>query len=403
MMYLKKYWFLILIALAIRFLVGAFTFHEDVRASATASFVYLEMKELDPYKRSFEIAPQELLNYLPFSYLISLPFHQLGRILVDPEIERAFLTNQNLLLGDPKMWLYLIYVKLPFIIFDIGVGILLSLIVQFHNQKKALMLWLFNPLSIWVSSAIGQYDVYMVFFLILSLYFIRKDKLYLAALALGAGAATKSAPFLLLPLLLGLTVNFKERIKLALLTVLPYIITVVPYLASPSFRKDALLAPQMQKMFYAKIPLSGGEYILIVPTLLLFLYAIYLLRSRIKEDFISFSIIIFLSIFAFTHFHIQWFLWVLPFIIIFALDYWNKQIKWSITGLIISVISMLFLFESSLQLKLFAPLFPLLENAKGLHEILSDNQVIFLRSITASIFFVGSILFCIAILTKRRV
>jgi len=403
MTYLRKYWFLVLIALVIRLLVGAFTFHEDVRASATASFVYLELKELDPYKRSFDIAPQELLNYLPFSYILSLPIHLVERVFVDRDIEKIFLANQNLLLGNPKMWLYLIYVKLPFIIFDIGIGVLLSFIVQFNNQKKALAIWLFNPFSIWVSSAIGQYDVYLVFFLCLSLFFIQKDKLYLAALALGAGAATKSAPFLLLPLLLGLAVSFKDRLIILFLSVLPYIITVTPYIASPSFRKDALFAPQMQKIFYANIPLSGGEFILIVPSLILFFYVTYLLRDRTKEDFIAYSILIFLSILAFTHFHIQWFFWVLPFIIIFALDYWNKQIKWSIIGLITSLIGMLFLFESSLQLKLFAPLFPVLESAKGLHEILQDNQVILLRSVTASTFFVSSLLLCKAILNKKRV
>lgn len=402
MTYLKKYWFYLFLALIIRLLVGAFTFHEDVRASATSSFVYLEMKELDPYKRAFDIAPQELLNYLPFSYLLSLPIHQIGRVFVDRDTEKIFLVNQNLLLGNPQMWLYLIYVKLPFIIFDIGVGILLSLIVQFHYQRKALLLWLFNPFSIWVSSAVGQYDVYLVFFISLSLYFIQKDKLYLAALALGAGAATKSAPFLLLPLLLGLTVTFKDRLRMIFLSVLPYIITVSPYLTSPSFRKDALLAPQMQKMFYANIPLSGGESILIVPSLILFFYVIYFLRDRTKADFITFSILILLSIYAFTHFHIQWFLWVIPFLIIYSLNNWSIQMKWAVIGLVTSVIGMFFLFESSLQLKLLAPLFPALENAKGLHEVLRDSQLIFLRSIAASTFFVSSLLFCITAFFKKR-
>jgi len=401
MTYLKKYWLLILIALVIRLLVGAFTFHEDVRASATASYVYLELKELDPYKRSFDIAPQELLNYLPFSYLLSLPIHQTERFFVDRDIEKIFLANQNLLLGNPKMWVYLVYVKLPFIIFDIGIAVLLSFIVQIQHQKKALFLWLFNPFTIWVSSAIGQYDVYLVFFITLCLFFIKKEKILLAALALGAGAATKSAPFLLLPLLLGLALNYKDRIKIILLFFLPYIITVTPYFASPSFRKDALLAPQMQKLFYAHIPLSGGESILIVPSILLFIYAIYLLRSRTKEDFVTFSIIILLSILTFTHFHIQWFLWVMPFLIIFSLNNWSKQLKWSMLGLVLSIICMLFLFESSLQIKLFAPLVPNLSNAKGLHELLQDNQVIFLRSISASIFFVSTLLISRVIISKK--
>ncbi len=401
MSYLKKYWLLFLLALVIRLFIGAFTFHEDIRASATASYVYLEMRQLDPYKNSHNIAPQELLNYLPFSYLMSLPIHQIGRIFVSEETEKTFLVNQNLLLGKPEMWMYLLYIKAPFIVFDIAIGIVLSLIVRSQYQKKALLLWLFNPLSIWVSSAVGQFDVYLIFFLSLCFYFIQKEKLYLAALALGAGAATKSAPFLLLPLLLGLTVNFKGRLKILALSLLPYIITVTPYLKSENFNKEALFAPQMQKIFYANIALSGAEVILIVPSLLLFFYVIYFLRQRTKEDFLNFTILILLSILSFTHFHIQWFLWVTPFLMIYSFGQWTKRLKWSIIGLVVSVVSMLFLFESSLQLKLFAPLFPFLANVKGLHEILLINQSTFLRSLAASIFFVSSLLLSIAFLPKK--
>ena len=58
MRYFKKYWLLLFIALIIRLLVGAFTFHEDVRVSATTSFIYLEMREFDPYGKSQNVAPQ---------------------------------------------------------------------------------------------------------------------------------------------------------------------------------------------------------------------------------------------------------------------------------------------------------------------------------------------------------
>lgn len=403
MEYLKKYWLILLLALIVRIVIGAFTFHEDVRASATASFVYLKMHELDPYSRSYNIAPQELLNYLPFSYLISLPFHSLGRTIVSDQVERTFLTNQNLLLGQPQMWLYLLYVKIPFIIFDIGVGIVLSLIAGFKYQKKALLLWLFNPFTIWVSSAIGQYDVYLTFFMILSWYLIQQDKLFWSAFVLGLGAATKSAPFLLLPLLLGLTTNFRDKVKVVTLVLIPYLVTVIPYLPSASFRRDALYAPQMQKIFFAQIPLSGGENILIVPAVLLSIYAIYFLAKRTKIDFEYFSILIFLTVFSFSHFHIQWFVWLTPFLIIYCLNNWNKWVKLTLTGLIVSLVGMLFLFESSLQLKVFAPLFPALESARGLHEILGDNQIIFLRSILASLFFASSLLFSINIISIKKV
>lgn len=390
----RKYWIIILIGLVLRFFIAGATFHPDVRTTALSSTIVFQDLSFNFYTDSGKIAPVETLDDLPLSYLINLPFHLTIRPFISLDIEKAFLNNTNELFGNPGLWLYLVYIKLPMILFDIMLGILLVALVSPVNQKKVLCLWLFNPFTIWVTSAIGQADIYPAFFILLAGYFIKKNNLSLAAISLGAGGAVKSAPFLLVPFLVALGKNWTERLVILVLAAVPYLLTVVPYLNVREFRQDALLAPQLSKSLYASLPLSGGEMILIAPTLLIVLYIFYFSKQRQWSDYLKFSTSALLLILSFTHFHIQWFLWVLPLLIIWFLENWNVGIKFSTVLLFVSLLLMLFLFESSLQMKLLAPIIPALDQAIGLKEILSDQQGMFLKSIAASLF-AGSSLFIV--------
>lgn len=396
----KKYWFLILIGLILRLVIGAFSFHPDVRTASLSSAVLFQENSLNFYSESKKLAPGEILDDLPLSYLILIPIHLIFRPLVDENAESLFLTHTQSLFGSPQLLLYLIYTKLPLILFDLMVGFLLALLVANTLQKKILFLWMLNPLTLWATAAIGQIDIFPTLFIILAWFLIKKGKLNWASLALGAGGAIKSGPFLLVPLLVGLGGNFREKFTLILFSLLPYVITVTPYLPTRDFRQDALLAPQLVKSFFAQMPLSGGEVIFIVPAILIFLYLVYFSTKRETKDFLKFSIVALLLVLAFTHFHIQWFLWVTPFLLLWLIENWSKEIILATAGLFFSLLVMIFLFDSSLQLKLFAPLFPILDQAKGLAEILTNEQLTFFRSAVASIFAACSIFLSFKILKK---
>ena len=398
---IRKYWFILMIGLILRLVVAGLTFHPDLVTPAKASAIVFQEKTLDFYGNSFKVAPGEILDDLPLSYLISLPFHGLIRPLVSEDLENIFFANRSVLFGLPNFWFYLIYIKFPFIIFDLSLGILLVLIMEAY-QKKILTIWMFNPITLWVALAIGQADIYPSFFILLSFFFLRKNNLNNAALSLGFGGAIKSAPFLLVPLLIGFCKTWRQRLTVLLLSIIPYLVTVIPYLGSSNFKENALFAPQLSKMLYATIPLSGIESIFIVPTFILFLYLIFFSKKQVDNDFLSCGISIFLAILMFTHFHMQWLLWAMPFLLIWHINNEEKAGKLAFWGLIISWVLMLFLFESSLQMKLFAPIFPYLDRAIGLNEILSTIQGNFLRNIAATIF-AGSSIYIIYTLIHRSV
>lgn len=396
----KKYWLLFLVGLILRLVLASASFHPDTRTLSLSSAVFFQKGTLNFYEESPNIAPQEVLDDLPLSYLILLPVHGLLRSFVDIPTENVFLNSSQNLLGSLHLNLYLIYTKMPLIFFDLLLGFVLTLSVRASLQKKILTLWMLNPFTLWVTAMIGQMDVVVTFFIALAWFLTSKQKLGWAALALGVGGAIKSSPFLLVPLLVGLGGSFKEKLKLATLSVLPYLVSVGPYLDNKDFRQDALLAPQLVKSFFAQMPLSGGEVIFIVPAILIFLYLIYFSTKRDTKDFFKFSIVALLLVLAFTHFHIQWFLWVMPFLLLWLIENWSKEIIPAIAGLFFSLLVMIFLFDSSLQLKLFAPLFPILDQAKGLAEILTNEQLTFFRSAVASIFAACSIFLSFKILKK---
>lgn len=390
---IKKYWVLILIGLILRLLVAAFTYHPDSKTPAVASAVLFREGSINFYSDYKKLAPRETLDDLPLSYFISIPIHAILRIFIDPNLETKFFINSSSILGNPAGWFYLMYIKIPMIIFDIILGIILSLSVKEIKQKRVLTLWMFNPVTLWATAAIGQADIYPTFFIMLAYFFIRKGKLDFAALSLGFGGAIKSVPFLLIPFILGLTNSWKERIKLITLSSIPYLVTVLPYLQSADFRHNALFAPQLSKTLFAKLPLSGGESVFIVPLILVALYLIYFSQKREILDYLKFSITALLLILSFTHFHLQWFLWITPLLIVWLANHWREATKIMIACLTLSLLVMLFMFDSSLQFKLFAPLFPSLDKINGFAEVLSSDQVYFYRSIAATIFLSSSIAF----------
>ncbi len=276
--------------------------------------------------------------------------------------------------------------KLPYLIFDLSIGLLLYRVVE--EKKKALVfgLWMFNPINLYATYMMGQFDIIPTFFSVYSFYLVSKNRLKWAALALGFGIAFKLYPiFLLIPLLI-IAKSFVTRIKLAFIAALPYFISVLPYLSSESFRSNALFASQSSKSLYAGIPVSGGESILLFPASLILFYLLIRNKSLDKLFFWKIYLISLLLFFIFTHYHPQWLIWVTPFLI---LDLCFGKIKNLLPILIIfgSWLGSLFFFDSSLTLGIFAPVLPILKTTPDIWTLLKFHiDYNFSRSILQTIF-----------------
>lgn len=366
---MKKLWIIITVGIILRVFLSVTTFHSDIEAFNLGGRLIASGKTLDLYDYSSDAA---ILNYPPPIYW----FHGLFKFL----FSNIFGINQptNLLL------------KLPYLIFDLLIAFILMRLV---DPKKALLVflfWMFNPVNLYATYMMGQFDIIPTFFSLLSVYFINRNKLYWAALALGTGTAFKLYPiFLLIPLIV-LGRNFLDKFKLIILAILPYLLSIAPYITSASFRSTALFANQSSKSLYAAIPVSGGESILLFPLSLVFFYLVIWSKKVEKIYFWRLYLIPLLLFFIFTHFHPQWLIWITPFLIV---DLLSSGIKSLLPVLLIFVswVGLLFFFDTSLTVGIFAPLFPTLSNTPSIWTLLNLSvDYNFSRSILQTVFAAAS-------------
>lgn len=394
----KKILLIVIVGVILRLVIAMFTYHPDTRTSSfTSAMAFREgtlnfydfssnLDTSDPRKNEYN---QKLIDIddQPLQYLVTLPFFAILRPFVDPVTEIRFHLDPSSTFGTPQLFYYLLYLKFPFLVFDILTAFVLMKFFQDKKQKVvAFTLWMFNPVTLWATAGIGQFDILTTFFMILSLLFLSKNKPSLSAITLGFGIALKTFPLLLLPFLILSQKTLKQKIVVTILSLAPFVGFALTYLGSSGYRQHALFAPQLDKLLYAKLPLSGGESIFIVPAILLVLYLIFnSVKNKSWEMVGKFWFIALLISLGLTHFHAQWFLWVTPFLIIFYPSFKSKFIL-PVLLLLISWLVMLFMFDASLQVKLFAPLIPSLKDAAGLAEVLTGDKVSFIRSIAATIF-----------------
>ncbi len=209
----------------------------------------------------------------------------------------------------------------------------------------------------------------------------------------GLGAAFKSYPLFLLPLIvLGNQKNWFQKIKIAIIGLSPYLLSFIPFWTSPAFR-HMVFSPKSQKMLFMSLPVSGAEglYPFIIGTILLYLLA--LKKHNLSRYFYQYFLAFFLLLFSVTHYHPQWFLWISPFLIIELVSNHFKNLHLTI-GLLACYLFIVFMFEPSLNIGLFAPVNNNLSNFSGLASILSGKTDInLLKSLIRSIFASISIFF----------
>jgi hypothetical protein len=355
--------------------------------------------------RLIEVYGRSFFSYPPLAYFILGFFNFLLSPLFSSGIYIRFLGGIAAFtgLGFSKD---LFFLKLPYLIFDLGTAFLLFRF--FGKEKKkawlAVFLWLFNPAAWYTSFMIGQFDIIPTFLVLLSVYLAIRGRGELAALSLGLGASLKVFPLLLLPVLvLVFGKNLWQKLKLGLIGLFPYFITVLPFLRFASFRSTVLFSNQSQKMLFAQIPVSGAEgiYLFIFGAVLIYLYTMYLGK---KEYLWQYYLWVLLLFFSLTHYHPQWFLWITPFLI-WKLVENNFRHLFLFLILFLCWLIVTFLFEPALSYALFSPLWPQLSSAPGLTEVLGRYTDPFqIKSIIRSIFAASALFFgfCVSVLKKRN-
>jgi hypothetical protein len=399
-MFKPKFLIPLIIGLAIRLFLMSFTYHPDLAGQSLSSYFWgtknvfnvyeylLSLPSSHPLVKNFGVS--DIFIYPPLTYFTLGTFQKIFAFTGLSQFLETVMSGANIYKIPGLSW-YLFILKFPYLIFDFAVAyILYKYFDKSHLKYFAFLFWIFNPITLYATFCMGVFDIIPVFFTVLSAYYLQKQKLSLSALSMGFGIAFKIYPIFLLPFIIFKSDKWLLRIKTSIISLLPVIITNLPFVFSSAYRY-MVFSPKSQKMFYMQWMLSGAEGLFPFLLILIILYLLSQNKSLRPKFYITYFLSVFLLLFSVTHFHPQWFIWITPFLIIELLNYHFKE-AWLYLSLILIYIFIVFTFENSLSIGLFAPLNPSLASFVGTQSILTKatdiNQLkSYFRSIFAGISF----------------
>ncbi len=393
-----KWWFkALIIGVVIRVILMPITVHPDLWGHSFTAYFLAYKGELNiydfllglpkDYPLVVNFGVNDIFIYPPLTYFTLGLFRFLVKPFADPNFIPWLMSNVGNFYEFPKVGFQIFLFKLPYLFIDIASAFLLSSLFTDPTKKKmAFKLWMFNPLTFYATFMMGQLDILPVFFTILACYLFKNKKMNWGLFALGIGGAYKMYPLLLIPaaaFLFGET--FWKKVKLIAVGILPYVLTIAPYLMSKGFRSMVLFGSKETKMLFMNWSVTGAESVFPFILILVVIYLIsYYSKNKIAIEY--YFLVILLLIFATSSYHPQWFLWVTPFLIYALVKNSFKYVELVITLVVCWFIITMF-FEASLSYGLFAPIWPKLTEATGLTGVLSKYMDVFqFKSIIRSVF-----------------
>ncbi len=200
------------------------------------------------YYQGYAYPPLPIFIYYPFAKLYGMVY-PLEHVAV-PAGELHYIQVP---------WLFDFLFKLPIILADIGIALLLYKMTK--RNEKSMKMFLFNPYIIFISAA-WMFDSIAVFFLLLSLYFFEKKRYDLSAISLSLGFLTKLYPIFALPVFCLELIRRRswKFIRYALIFGAVSTLFVLPYWGgvTTALSFQTLRAPQGMTPFSAYYAFEGG-------------------------------------------------------------------------------------------------------------------------------------------------
>ncbi len=301
-----------------------------------------------------------------FSIIDPASYSNIFQDVLNNQRYSPFIASLTIRLSQPGINLLLLITKIPYLAFDLATAfLLLHMIDDIVKASRAFKLWMLNPIAIYVSYALGDYDIIVTFLLLLAVYLYKQNKSKSSALSIGISAAFKPIG-LIFAVMLAVFHSRKAKTTLEksfsftqilFLGAFPAAIMVGFLLFSTHYYESANAAWGTFEYFNGyfgthtfvngmtvtsaipagltlvglefplKVQLFNADTLYFLPALamvfLLVLSHVQISYNRILAALTSFLLLYY----AFSHFHAQWFLWVQPLIILFAADKYQKFLK----------------------------------------------------------------------------
>ncbi|MCX6724522.1 MAG: glycosyltransferase 87 family protein [Candidatus Shapirobacteria bacterium] len=364
----------ILIGLFLRLILMPFTVHSDMTALDLGGLVisqkagilkfYDYLPSLGSSHPWVEMYGSGLFNYPPLAYLTPALFMTVLSPFYNLTLNNVFIINMDKIYQTTDLFRLLFLLKFPYLIFDFLLAFLLFKLFKEKGSPHqslgplAFKLWMLNPLTLYATFAMGQFDLIPTLTVVAALFLAKRNKNVLAVCLLGLGGAYKMFPLLFLSLfVLVLGKNFWQRVWLFLTGLGSYLVVIAP---------------------------------------------LALIKAKQKDILWKLGLALMLLFFSVTHYHPQWFLWIMPFLIWVWIIY-GRKFKLHLVILFGCWLLITLFFENSLNFGLLAPVFPNLTKIGSLTDWIKPYYDVFLiKSLIRSLFAATSLFLIFPLLTEGK-
>ncbi len=326
---------ILLLAASLYFFLAPLTYHPDTKLvlyyptlnNGRVWDIYTYLNE------NANAAPK--FHYPPAHFWLLKAELPVVKLIGGNQIVKWLNTGGNIAFRDENIFLNNLAVKTPLLILVLISGWLIFKIAVKNGYnlkfaKAAAIIWLFNPITLYSAVIMGQNDILALLPFLIGLWFYF-DHPFWAFTWFGLAGSVKSYP-LLWALIAGLIYpksGWIKKISLAMWPIIIYIATMLPFIKYPYFREDVLYSGLSIRMFDSAINIGLGDKVLLVPMLLVALTLIGI-KNNLGRNLKKLTLILMsatMIILGFTHFHPQWFIWIMPFMALqFATE--EKQRQW---------------------------------------------------------------------------
>lgn len=353
---------LFFLAILMRILIMPFYFHPDIKTyNWQAAFLKNGVFDIYTYltNNKEKLPLKEEFVYFPLTYFYLGTYQIIASPVLGPDFNNWLSDASSQVLDRIGSFRYLFVLKLPYLILDLIIPFLL---VEFFNdvkqKREVFLLWLFNPLSIAVIYIFSNIDIIPVTLSLVSLLLFRNRRIFLSGLILGLAAGFKAYPLLLLPFILLFTNKLTDLARMLLAAIGMLILIILPFW-SKAFINSALISGLTTRIAFPSIPLGFGESLMVGVLALSALFVAVFTQEDKKANKVWLLILMaLLFLFSSIHYHIQWLLWVIPFLVVFYV-FWNKLGRISFVWLSLAFVIPLLYDDKSMSVSLFSAISPL--------------------------------------------
>ncbi|MFT6407450.1 MAG: hypothetical protein ACJAQ6_000862 [Arenicella sp.] len=198
------------LGILLRLALMPFFAHVDLFSEARRVFYVLENDFLFDNSHRFVVFYIEVIFAWFSTLFINITeglFH-----IGDPSQSVSDLVDYGFFLNDPNIYRHLFFFKLPYLVFDIGTALLIwKFIDNPQHRKIALLLWLFNPLTLFSTYIFGRFEVISLFFLMACALQLKYDRVFFASALFAIALLCREINLLYAPFLLLALIDFKDH------------------------------------------------------------------------------------------------------------------------------------------------------------------------------------------------